>query len=1445
MGIISFLTAYTTPAFSAISDISLSTTSIDMGNVNLGDTDSVTFNIYNLGGAALVVSSITVDNALFTVAPASMAVPGGQTEPVTVTFCPLATGPQNATVTIISNDPDEGTVTVSVTANNPDISLSSAALDLGGVIVGGSGGGTFSITNQGMADLVVSAITSDNAEFSVSPAAVTLLPAQSQTVTVTFSPAATGLRSATATIASNDPDQPSLSVSLSGTGLLPPEPDISLSTAALDLGSVTLGGSGGGTFSITNQGTADLVVSSIVSDNAEFSISPAAVTLAAGASQIVTVSFSPAAAGLRSATVTIASNDPDQPSAGVSLSGTGLLPAMPDIFLSTAALDLGSVTLGGSGGGSFSITNQGTADLVVSAVTSDNAEFSVSPAAATLASGGSQTVTVTFSPAATGLRSTTVTIASNDPDQPSAGVSLSGTGLLPAEPDIAISSAAPDLGSVTLGGSGSGAFTITNQGTADLVVSSIVSDNAEFSISPAAVTLAAGQSQTVIVSFSPAAEGLRGATVTIASNDPDQPSRSVSLSGSGLLPPEPDSSNDADSPTIGLTVEEEVVPPLSPELKITSGALVNQSEAKTAGLLGNLDFGRVAVGGRQTIDLNVSNTGTAPLIIEKCYFENDSLVFTVNAEVKTIQPGAAGNISLSFSPLDEQHYSTALTLLTNEPEKNNIVIAVTGEGVAPPEIEVSRTVLDFGESSMGSEVQQTLVVYNTGKGRLEINRINYIFDVYKVNPKSASIKSGDSLEITVSFKPVSLGSYCSKLSLWTNDIDEGNVEIALIAYGSLPAITLPDLPSAAEPYVVVLQDSLDFGEVAAGEYIKSSLTLENRHDNAQAFLRIISDNPEFSVDPDSLELSAGQTWSIDIQFRSSIVGIHRAAITVIAFETGKAPDTLTVEAYCTVIEHLSPEIAVDKSTIDFGDVLLSESASANLTIENLGNADLVIRSVNSSHADFKPSVEAGMIAPASRSNVTITYTPESAGSRNATVTILSNDPDRDSLVVNLSGNGIEQAAANISLWVTSQDLDDQSDSVGMTALVINSNKEFTSELNIGKVVAGNSICDTVFIRNDGTEDLLVTDIDIDNPFFSITPTALVVPPAATEYLVLTFKADTVGDQNALISLRSNDKSLELLSFQILASSIPQPEPEMRISTDKIDFGEVTADSEVSAILIVSNQGAAQLSLKRILCDNSAFSVYPDSATLLAGDSLLIEVSFSSGVPGSYQSVLSLETDIRSGSLVEVKLSAAVIVKPASRMKLSAESIEFGTVALGESLEKALKIYNEGNATLVIGRMVSDHSKFEITSDMTMILPADSQVIKIVFRPDKAGNYEALVTLQDNGSQPTRVELRGRGAESIVSTRGFRLNQNYPNPFNPSTTISYTLPENTAGHVSLGVYDIRGRLVRILINENKETGTFQVNWDGKDKTGHSLPSGVYLYRLSAGNFSETRKLMIVK
>jgi len=101
-----------------------------------------------------------------------------------------------------------------------------------------------------------------------------------------------------------------------------------------------------------------------------------------------------------------------------------------------------------------------------------------------------------------------------------------------------------------------------------------------------------------------------------------------------------------------------------------------------------------------------------------------------------------------------------------------------------------------------------------------------------------------------------------------------------------------------------------------------------------------------------------------------------------------------------------------------------------------------------------------------------------------------------------------------------------------------------------------------------------------------------------------------------------------------------------------------------------------------------------------------------------------------------------------------------------------------------------------------------------------------------------LQVTGITGESGTIPKDFTLSQNFPNPFNPSTVIKYQLPKES--FVTIKIYDLLGRDVKTLVKEEKSTGSYSVKFNSAN-----LPSGIYLYRLQAGDFVQTRKMILLK
>ncbi len=138
--------------------------------------------------------------------------------------------------------------------------------------------------------------------------------------------------------------------------------------------------------------------------------------------------------------------------------------------------------------------------------------------------------------------------------------------------------------------------------------------------------------------------------------------------------------------------------------------------------------------------------------------------------------------------------------------------------------------------------------------------------------------------------------------------------------------------------------------------------------------------------------------------------------------------------------------------------------------------------------------------------------------------------------------------------------------------------------------------------------------------------------------------------------------------------------------------------------------------------------------------------------------------------------------------------------------------------------------------------ADTTVDFLVVNPDSGGFIPFIRIKWDSQALPLAPESGSPGA---ALPRAFCLGANVPNPFNPSTTISYSLGGEAPLPVRLNVFNVRGQIVATLVDRVVAPGQYTVNWDGRGRGGEQLSSGVYFYRLRAGDFSFTRKMVLLK
>lgn len=488
------------------------------------------------------------------------------------------------------------------------------------------------------------------------------LPAKgSCTITVAFTPTATGSRTGTLSI-SHDGLTTTVPIQLSGTGLAAPVPTISLDAGSLAFGDQVLHtASGPRTLNVSNTGTAALNFSAIsvsgpaAADYGSVGGCAVGTPVAAGGSCTLNLRFTPSAIGSRNASLLIAS-DASNGNATVALSGTGQAVPTPQVSLSPASLAFGSVTVGSSSTARrVTLKNSGSAVLDISAIAATSPFSATHGCSNTLAAGASCAIDVVFTPGGSGAADGNLNVSSNASGSPHK-VGLTGTGVLADSGILQWTDASPvDFGNATVGeDAATHTLTLTNSGKGVATLGDFTlggSQAADFRIDGGSScskgqSLAAAAQCTVVLGFTPAAAGARSASLTLSASNASTPD-ALAMSGTGVAP-------------------------AAPALSLSDDALAFIAPAK---------------GTAEPQTLTLTNTGNADLHVTALTFSSgarfsagDAGAGSCGAAPLVLAAGAHCAIAISWAGTASDADETATLTLSGDMPTGSATVSLSGEG---------------------------------------------------------------------------------------------------------------------------------------------------------------------------------------------------------------------------------------------------------------------------------------------------------------------------------------------------------------------------------------------------------------------------------------------------------------------------------------------------------------------------------------------------------------------------------------------------------------------------------------------------------------------------------------------------------------------------------------------------------------------------------------------
>jgi hypothetical protein len=676
--------------------------------------------------------------------------------------------------------------------------------------------------------------------------------------------------------------------------------------------------------------------------------------------------------------------------------------------------------------------------------------------------------------------------------------------------------------------------------------------------------------------------------------------------------------------------------------------------------------------------------------------------------------------------------------------------------------------------------------------------------------------------------------------------------------------------------------SFDFGLVAVGGGSSTlQATLTNTSTNPLDVTGINISDPQFSQSGPAIPFTIGPGLStvVNITFAPTVLGLTTASIEFINTAPG-SPAVLNVQG--TGAE-AGPTFVVNPTSLNFGNVGVGTSSTLNVTVSNNGLTNpLVISSASTSPPQYTITPTSATISPAGNQVFQVTFTPTVAGTVPGTLTFVHNAPGSPSSV-SLTGNGIATFGLifkndtttrleDFSYIDTLQLIDVNFGPLGADKiqalqfrLLVNKSLGDETILTFQSLAKGSNVSDPNWILNynvvrgpiqgnGASQDeiyVLLYNLQADSGL------------AAGDYLDLLRVTYRVADLPALLDLvPSTFQITNAEASTTLGNPInitPSRDKFVVLAKNRVsDRGDVNGDGcldildlilVVDHIIGVDSLDAAEFARADIApWTTGAAEPIPDSVVNVQDLSLIQNIIltgfFPDGTPVGPCNFAILPKITDADAKVTFYISnEGITAYLESNIAIRGAQIEFNNLSsdpsgmvintdLGQGFY--LKV-EELLRTLMYDRLgekfvESGTDKFIADMPFYIAEPEDLTLENLI-----------LVDIDKNKIGKLQVEIIYGNAPSIPLD--YVLFQNFPNPFNPNTTVKFQVP--TTSDVTVKIFDMLGQEVRTLFAGEVQRGTYSVNWDGLNNFGVQMSSGTYIYRMIAGEFVQSKKMILIK
>jgi Abnormal spindle-like microcephaly-assoc'd, ASPM-SPD-2-Hydin len=1280
--------------------LAVSATSLSFGNVTVNTATTQSLTLMSTGTSPVLVSSAAITGTGFAIVGGSLPVTLNPTQSVTlqVQFDPTTTGTASGQVTISSNSTTGGTAFVALNgigtaAPSPQLAVSAASLSFGSVTVNTATTQSLTLTSTGTAPVTVNSATIAGTGFTITGGSfpVTLSPTQSMTLQIQFLPAATGTASGQIMINGNSSSGNTTLVTLSGTSIVAPSPQLAVSAATLSFGSVTVNSATTQSLTLTSTGTAPVTVNSAAITGTGFTIVGGSFPVTLNPTQAVTlqVQFLPTATGTSSGQITINSDSSTGSSAQVTLGGTSTAAPSPQLTVSAASLSFGSVMVNTATTQSLTLTSTGTSPATISSATITGPAFTIVGGSFPVTLNPTQAVTlqVQFVPTATGSASGQITINSDSSTGSSAQVTLSGTSTAAPSPQLALSAGSLSFGSVTVNTATTQSLTLTSTGTSPVTVNSAAITGAGFTIvgSNLPVTLNPTQSMTLLVQFLPRATGTASGQITINSDSSTGSSAQVTLDGTSTAAP-------------------------SPQLTVSAATL---------------SFGSVTVNTATTQSLTLTSTGTSPVTISSATISGAGFTIVGGNLPSTLNPTQSMTLQVQFLPTVTGTSSGQITINSNSPTGSTAQVTLGGTSIAAPspQLTVSAGSLSFGSVTVNTATTQSLTLASTGTSPVTISSATITGAGFTIVGGSFPVTLNPTQTVTlqIQFLPTVIGTASGQITISSDS-----------STGSTAQVTLSGTSAAApSPQLTVSAATLSFGSVTVNTATTQSLTLTSTGTAPVTVSSAAITGTGFTIVGGSfpVTLNPTQAVTLQVQFLPAATGSASGQITINSDSSTGSTAQVTLSGTSTAAP--SPQLTVSAATLSFGSVTVNTAATQSLTLTSTGTAPVTISSAAITGAGF--TIVGGnfpvTLNPTQAVTVQVQFLPTVIGTASGQITINSDSSTGSTAQVTLGGTST--AALSPQLTVSA------------------------GTLSFGSVTVNTAATRSLTLTSTGTAPVTVSSAAITGAGFTIVSGSLPVTlnPTQTVTLQVQFLPTATGSASGQITITSNSSTGSTTAVTLGGTGAAASNPQLTVSATSLTFGSVVTNSVATASVTLTSTGTSAVTVNAATIAGAGFTIVAQSfpVNLNPTQSLTLQVQFKPTTVGAFTGQFTVSSNSTTGSTAVVALSGTgTAANP--QLTVSAASLSFGSVAVNTATTLTLTLTSSGTTPVTVNSGTITGAGFTLVGGgfPVTIDPTQTLVLQLQFKPTTAGALTGQLSISSNSTTGSTAAVALSGTGTTVS-----------------------------------------------------------------------------------------------